>query len=49
MQEYGRIDVSEGIDVKKQMHQNNVMCVIIGILKILVLNLNHIFAMFVMV
>ena len=32
----------------KQMHQNNVIFVITGILKILVLNMNHIFAMAVM-
>ena len=33
----------------KQMHQNNVMFVIIGILKILVLSMDHIFAIVVMV
>ena len=32
----------------KQMHQNNVIFVITGILKILVLNMNHIFTMAVM-
>ena len=32
----------------KQMHQKNVVFVIIGALKILVLNMNHIFAMVVM-
>ena len=30
MLEYDRIDVSEGIDVNRQMHQNNGVQVIIG-------------------
>ena len=33
----------------KQMHQKNVIFVAIGILKILVLSMNHIFAMAVMI
>ena len=33
----------------KQMHQKNVMFVTIGILKILVLSMNHIFSMAVMI
>ena len=50
MLEYDRIDVPEGIDVNaEQMHQNNLIFVIIGILKILVLNMNHIFPVVVMV
>ena len=42
MLEYDRIDILEGIDVNKQMHQKSVIFVIIGTLKILVLNMNHI-------
>ena len=50
MLEYDKIDVSEGIDIKKkQMYQKSVIFVIIGTLKILVLSVNHIFAMDVMV
>ena len=49
MLEYDRIDVSERINISKQMHQKNVKFVIIGTLMILVLNMNHIFAMVVMV
>ena len=49
MLEYGRIDISEGIDINKQTRQKNVKFVIIGTLKILVLNMNHIFVMVVMV
>ena len=44
MLEYDRIDISKGIDIKKQTHQNNVKFVIIGNL-----NMNHIFAMVVIV
>ena len=47
--EYNRIDISEGIDVKKANVSKNVKFVIIGTLKILVLNMNHIFVMVVMV
>ena len=39
MLEYDRIDISEGIDVNKKMHQKNVIFVTIGILKILVLSM----------
>ena len=46
---YDRIDISEGIDIKKQTYQKSVKFVIIGTLKILVLNMNHIFVMVVMV
>ena len=49
MLEYDRIDISEGIDIKKQTHQKNVKFVIIGTLKISVLSMNHIFAVVVMV
>ena len=43
MLEDNRIDISEGTDVK--MHRDNVIFVIIGILKISVLSMGHIFAM----
>ena len=54
MLEYDRIDISEGIDIKKKkkkkkMHQKSVKFFIIGTLQILVLNMNHIFVMVVMV
>ena len=50
MLEYDRIDVSEGIDIKKtQMYQKSVIFVITDTLKILVLSVKHIFAMDVMV
>ena len=49
MLEYDRTDISEGIGIKKQMHQKNVKFVIIGTLKILALNMNQIFVMVVMV
>ena len=49
MIEYKRIDISEGIDVNKTNLPKNVIFVIIGILKILVLSMNHIFAMVVMI
>ena len=45
MLEYDRIDISEGIDLIKQMHQKNVIFVFIGILKILVLGMSRTFAM----
>ena len=41
MLDYDRIDISEGIEINK-MHQKSVIFVITGILKILVLNMNHI-------
>ena len=49
MLEYDRIDISEGININKKMHKNSAIFVIIGTLKILVLNMNHIFATTVMV
>ena len=49
MLEYERIDISEGIDVNKQIDQKSVIFVTIGILKILVLNMNLIFVMDVMI
>ena len=49
MLEYNRIDISEGIDLNKQVSQKNVIFVTIGILKILVLSMNHIFAMVVII
>ena len=48
MLEYGRIDISKGIDVNQINASKNVAFVIIGILKILGLSMNHIFAMVVM-
>ena len=47
MLEYDRVDVSEGIDVNKQVHQKNKIFATIGILKILVLSMNRIFVMIV--
>ena len=49
MLEYNRVDISEGIDVNKQICQKNVIFVTIGVLKILVLSMNHIFAMVAMI
>ena len=43
-----RIDIN-GLMLTKQMHQNNLIFVIIGTLKMLVSIMNHIFAMVVMV
>ena len=43
-----RIDISEGIDIEKKIHQKNVKFVIIGALKILVLNINYISVIVVM-
>ena len=48
MLEYDRIDKEE-LMLIKQMHQNNVIVVTIGILKILILIMSHIFAMVVMI
>ena len=48
MLKHDRIDISEDIDktnLIKQMDQKNVTYVSIGILKMLVINMNHIFAM----
>ena len=47
--EYDRIDILEGIDVNKTNTSKNVIFVFIGILKILVLSMSHIFAMVVMI
>ena len=49
MLEYDRIDISEGIDIKKTNASKSAKFVVIGTLKILVLNMNHIFVMVVMV
>ena len=49
MLEYDRIYTSEGIDVNKTNASKNVIFFTIGILKILVLCMNHIFAMAVMI
>ena len=50
MPDYDKIDISEGIDIKKkQMHQKSVKFVTTSTLKILVLNINYIFAMVFMV
>ena len=49
MLEYERIDISEGIDANKKIYQTNVIFVTTGILRILVLNMNHIVAMVVMI
>ena len=46
MLEYEGIDISEGIDANKTNLSNKLD---IGILKILVLSMNHIFAMVVMI
>ena len=45
MLQYQKIDVSEGIDVKNQMHQKNESFVTIGFLKMLDLNLKSMFVM----
>ena len=47
--EFDRIDISEEIDVNKTNVSKNVIFVTIGILKILVLNMSHVFAMAVMI
>ena len=49
MLEYDRIDISEGTDVNKTSASKNMIFVTIGILKILILSMNHIFAMVVMI
>ena len=49
MLEYDRIDISVGIDVNKTNASKNVIFVTIGILKMLVLSMNHIFSMVVMI
>ena len=50
MVEYNRIDISGGIDVNKTSEsKRNVIFVTIGILKISVLSMNHIFVMVIMI
>ena len=49
MLEYERIDISEEIELIKQIYQKSVVFVTIGILKILVLNMNLIVVMDVMI
>ena len=49
MLKYDRIDISEGTDLIKQVHQNSVIFLTIGISKILVLSMNHIYAKAVMI
>ena len=49
MLEYERIDISEGIDVNKTNLSKNVIFVIIGMLKMLVLTMKIIFVMDVMI
>ena len=49
MLECDRIDISEGIDLNKTSASKNVIFVTIGILKILVLIMNHILAMVIMI
>ena len=45
MLQYERIDVSEGIDINKTSESKERIFVIIGILKTLALNFNHIVVM----
>ena len=49
MLRYQKIDVSEGIDINKLMHQKNVNSATIGFLKILDLNLKKMFVVNVMI
>ena len=49
MLKYDRIDISKGIDIKKTNKSKECKFVIIGTLKLLVLNMNQIFVMVVMV
>ena len=50
MLEYDRIDISEGIDINKTSASNECDSdKTIGILKILILSMNHIFVMVVMI
>ena len=49
MLQYEKIDVSEGIDVIKLVHQKNVSFVTIVFLKILDLNLKNMFVINVMI
>ena len=41
--QYDRVDVSEGIDINKTSASKDVILVIIGILKMLVINFNNMF------
>ena len=45
MLQFERIDISEGIDLNKSDKSKSVSFVIIGILKTLVINMNHMFVM----
>ena len=49
MLEYERIDITKEIDVNKTNLSKNVIFMTVGILKILVLSMNQIFAMVVMI
>ena len=49
MLEYDRIDISEGTDVNKTSASKNAIFVTIGVLKILVLSMNHIFVIVVII
>ena len=49
MLQYERIDISEGIDINKSNKPKEYKFVIIGILKILVMNLNHMFVINLMI
>ena len=50
MLEYDRMDISEGIDINKTNSSKKcVIFLIIGILKLLVLSMNDIFAMVVLI
>ena len=46
---YNRIDISEGIDVDKTNASKNVIFVTTGALKVLVLNMSHMFVMAIMI
>ena len=47
--EYDRIGVSEGIDVNRMNASKHMVFVIIGDFQIKILNMNHVFAMVVMI
>ena len=49
MLEYERTDISEGMKLIKQIYQKSVIFVTIGVLKVLVLNMNLIFVMDIMI
>ena len=49
MLRYQKIDVSEGVNVIKQVHQKNLSFVTIGFLKMLDLNLRNMFVIHVMI